>query len=185
MDRNMINRNNEINNIIRNASSEDPPPEMSPLSPRDSASQSRRRFPSELYEKRRIRFPSEPYGNISRIKGMKPRNFIDDTNINSDIINENTINENTINDMKDESEDRINYIKGDLFKDKIPRSYKNYITPISNNISYEKSDGEIKNIVGGGKSKKSRRRKSRLRKSKRKHKQSRKYKRKSKTRRRR
>ena len=38
--------------------------------------------------------------------------------------------------------DRINYIKGNLFKDKIPQSYKNYITPISNNISYEKSDGK-------------------------------------------
>ena len=127
-------------------------------------------------------------GNISRIKGMEPRYFIDDTNINSDIINENTINENTINDMKDESEDRINYIKEDLFKDKIPRSYSDYINPISNYISYGKSDGKsdkkIKNIVGGGKSKKSRRRKSRLRKSKLKHKQSRKYRRRSKTRRR-
>ena len=130
------------------------------------------------------------YENINRINRMNPRYFIDDTNINSHIRNKNTINENIISNMEDKKStrytdgDRINYIKGDLFKDKIHQSYNNYITPISNNISYEKSDGEIKNIVGGGKSKKSRRRKSRLRKSKLKHKQSRKYRRRSKTRRR-
>ena len=46
--------------------------------------------------------------------------------------------------MKDESEDRINYIKEDLFKDKVNRSYSDYISHVSNYIMENQMENQIK-----------------------------------------